>query len=126
MGDRPANAGGERFEVSGLYRFGGFYYASGQLLSPWLFRPDGQQIGRGDAHLSQPGFPALGSNHGVGFARPGQLVAEPLKGQQTHMGAGVWNRGNVLLGVYGQWQDAPRRPPKGANRTCWARASTWA
>ena len=49
-----------------------------------------------------------------GFARPGQLIAEPVKGQQTHMGAGVWNRGNILLGIYGQWQDAPPRPPKGA------------
>jgi hypothetical protein len=29
------------------------------------------------------------------------------------MGAGIWNRGNVLLGIYGQWQDGPP-PPKGA------------
>src|SRR5208337_129046 len=50
----------------------------------------------------------------LGFARPGQLLPQPVPGQQTHMGAGVWNRGNVLLGVYGQWQDAPQKPPKGA------------
>lgn len=36
-GDRPVNAGGERFEVSSLYRFGNFYYASGQLISPWCW-----------------------------------------------------------------------------------------
>jgi hypothetical protein len=28
--------------------------------------------------------------------------------------AGMWNRGNVLVGLYGQWQDAPQRAPKGA------------
>ena len=29
------------------------------------------------------------------------------------MGAGMWNRGNVLLGLYGQWQDAEVPPAKG-------------
>ena len=43
VGDRPANAGGERFEVSSLYRFGEFYYSTGQLLSPWSWRPDGSK-----------------------------------------------------------------------------------
>jgi hypothetical protein len=42
------------------------------------------------------------------------LIADPIKGQQTHMGAGMWNRGNVMLGLYGQWQDPPQPPPKGA------------
>jgi hypothetical protein len=114
VGDRPANAGGERFEVSGLYRFGGFYYASGQLISPWLFRPDGERIGRAMRVYRSPDFVHWDQTTAFGFARPGQLIAEPLKGQQTHMGAGVWNRGNVLVGIYGQWQDAPQRPPAGA------------
>ncbi len=35
VGDRPVNAGGERFEVSSLYQFGGLYYTTGQLISPW-------------------------------------------------------------------------------------------
>ncbi len=35
VGDRPANSGGERFEVSGLYRFGdSVHRASGHQLSP--------------------------------------------------------------------------------------------
>lgn len=54
VGDRPANAGGEHFEVSSLYRFGDFYYSTGQLLSPWAWRPDGSDIGRdGFGHLSR-------------------------------------------------------------------------
>ena len=114
VGDRPANAGGERFEVSGLYRFGEFYYASGQLLSPWLFRPDGQTIGRAMRIYRSPDFVHWDQTTALGFARAGQLIAQPLPGQQTHMGAGIWNRGNVLVGIYGQWQDPPQRPPKGA------------
>jgi hypothetical protein len=114
VGDRPMNAGGERFEVSGLYRFGGFYYASGQLISPWFFKPDGGDIGRAMRIYRSPDFVHWDATTALGFARPGQLIAQPLKGQQTHMGAGIWNRGNVLLGLYGQWQDAPQPPPKGA------------
>ena len=114
VGDRPVNAGGERFEVSGLYRFGGFYYASGQLFSPWLFQPDGQPIGRAMRVYRSPDFVRWDQTTALGFARPGQILPQPLPGQQTHMGAGIWNRGNVLVGIYGQWQDPPQKPPKGA------------
>jgi hypothetical protein len=114
VGDRPMNAGGERFEVSGLYRFGGFYYASGQLLSPWLHTEDGRDIGRAMRIYRSPDFNHWNKTTTLGFARPGQLIADPIKGQQTHMGAGMWNRGNVMLGLYGRWQDQPQPPAKGA------------
>ena len=29
------------------------------------------------------------------------------------MGAGLWNRGNVLVGLYGMWQDAEKKPKDG-------------
>lgn len=114
VGDRPMNAGGERFEVSGLYRHHGFYYATGQLISPWIFRPDGGEIGRAMRTYRSADFEHWDQTPALGFARPGQLIAQPAKGQQTHMGAGVWNRGNVLLGLYGRWQDGPQPVPKGA------------
>jgi hypothetical protein len=114
VGDHPMNAGGERFEVSGLYRFNGMYYAPGQLISPWIFTPDGREIGRAMRLYRSADFEHWDQTTALGFARPGQLIAQPVKGQQTHMGAGIWNRGNVLLGLYGQWQDAPQPPPKGA------------
>ena len=114
VGDRPMNAGGERFEVSGLYRFNGMYYAPGQLISPWIFTPDGHDIGRAMRLYRSADFEHWDQTPALGFARPGQLIAHPVKGQQTHMGAGIWNRGNVLLGLYGQWQDAPQPPPKDA------------
>ena len=114
VGDRPMNAGGERFEVSGLYRFDGCYYATGQLLSPWLHTLDGREIGRAMRVYRSDDFTTWNKAAALGFARPGQLLPDPVKGQQTHMGAGMWNRGNVMLGLYGRWQDQPAPAPKGA------------
>jgi hypothetical protein len=113
VGDRPANAGGERFEVSGLYRFGDFYYATGQLLSPWSWRPDGSEIGRDMLAYRSPDFVTWSKAKALSYARPGQLSNPPVKGQQMHMGAGLWNRDNVLVGLHGMWQDAAEPPPKG-------------
>ena len=113
VGDRPANAGGERFEVSSLYRFGDFYYSTGQLLSPWTWRPDGSDIGRDMLAYRSPDFVTWSKAKARAFARPGQLANPPIKGQQMHMGAGLWNRGNVMVGLHGMWQDAAEAPPKG-------------
>lgn len=113
VGDRPANAGGERFEVSSLYRFGDFYYATGQLIGPWSWRPDGSEIGRDMLAYRSPDFATWSKAKALSFARPGQLANPPVKGQQMHMGAGIWNRRNVLVGLHGMWQDAEQPPPKG-------------
>ena len=121
VGDRPANAGGERFEVTSLYRFGDFFYTTGQLIPPWSWRADGSDArteGGGNAGrvmlaYRSPDFVKWSQAKAFAFARPGQLANPPIKGQQTHMGAGMWNRGNVLLGLYGQWQDAEVPPAKG-------------
>lgn len=114
VGDRPANSGGERFEVSGLYRFGGFYYATGQLISPWTWLPDGRDVGRAMLAYRSPDFEHWSRAKALAFVRPGQTTSSPMPGQQTHMGAGLWNRGNVLVGLYGMWQDGPKERPKGA------------
>ncbi len=114
VGDRPSNAGAERFEASSLYRFGDFYYTTGQLISPWTWRPDGSDAGRVMLAYRSPDFSHWSQAKAFAFARPGQLANPAIKGQQTHMGAGLWNRGNVLVGLYGMWQDADTPPPKGA------------
>lgn len=112
-GDRPVNAGGERFEVSGLYRFGDFYYATGQLISPWSWRADGSDVGRDMLVYRSPDFVTWSRAKARAFIRAGQEANPPVKGQQMHMGAGLWNRGNVLVGLHGMWQDAEQPPPKG-------------
>lgn len=113
VGDRPMNAGNERFEVSGLYRFGNFYYAPGQLLSPWAWRMDGSETGRVMQTYRSPDFKTWSRAKATAFARPGQLTASPVTGQQTHMGAGLWDRGNVVVGLHGMWQDAETKPEDG-------------
>jgi hypothetical protein len=113
VGDRPANAGGERFEVTSIYRFGDLYYAGGQLISPWTWLPGGREAGRVMMLYRSPDFNTWSRAKALAFARPGQLAEPPVYGQQTHMGVSIWNRGNVLVGLYGQWQDAPADQPKG-------------
>ena len=113
VGDRPMNAGGERFEVSSLYRHGNFYYAHGQLISPWAWRMDGSDVGRAMLCYRSSDFKNWSRAKAFSFARPGQLTATPVHGQQTHMGAGMWNRGNVIVGLYGMWQDAEKKPQDG-------------
>lgn len=113
VGDRPANAGGIRFEVSGLTKHDGFYYASGQLISPWAWRRDGRDTGRVMMVYRSSDFVNWEQATAMSFARAGQLTDTPAPGQQTHMGAGLWHRGNVILGLYGMWQDGPRERPKG-------------
>jgi hypothetical protein len=115
VGNRPVNAGGERFEVTSLYRFGDFYYSTGQLISPWCWLADGSQAGRVMLAYRSPDFKSWSQAKAMAFARPGQFANPPIKGQQTHMGAGLWNRGNALVGLYGMWQDAATAPPKGAS-----------
>ncbi len=113
VGDRPMNAGNERFEVSGLYKFGKFYYAPGQLISPWMWRMDGSDVGRGTMTYRSADFDHWSDSKAFGLARIGQLTSTPVKGQQGHMGAGIWNRGNVIVGLNGLWQDAPKKPEDG-------------
>ena len=111
VGDRACV--NEKFEVSGLYRFGEFYYATGQQVRPWAWTPEGEECGRIMTVYRSPDLACWSSARALGFARPGQLTRPRIAGQQTHMGAGMWNRGNVLVGLYGMWQDGPAEIPEG-------------
>jgi len=43
----------------------------------------------------------------MGFRRddlpPRPVLLDYQKGKQVHLGAGLWDRGNVIIGLYGQW-----------------------
>ena len=47
----------------------------------------------------------------LGFRRdsipPRQMATEWNAGEEVHLGAGLWDRGNVILGVYGMWHGHP-------------------
>jgi hypothetical protein len=62
-----------------------------------------------------PDFVTWSQAKALAFARIDQLTTPPVKGRQCHMGAGLWNRGNVMIGLHGMWQDAEKPPPKGEN-----------
>lgn len=115
VGDRPAV--NEKLEVSSLYRFGDFYYAAGQQLSPWSWKADGSDVKRMMTVFRSSDFERWSSAKATGFLRTSQRIAVEEKApQQTHMGAGLWNRGNVMVGLYGMWQDGPQGKPAGAAR----------
>ena len=86
-------------EGSGLTKLDGVYYFNGQATR---FYPKRVFV----THLSHD-FENWSLSSALSFRRDNIPPRFPLsdinRGEQVHMGAGLWNRGNVLLGFYGQW-----------------------
>ena len=86
------------FEIGGLTKFKGCYYTVGQGTA---FRKRCLET-----HVSYD-FENWTEAINLGFRRdsipPRPLTAGWHSGEQVHLGASLWNRGNVLLGVYGMW-----------------------
>jgi hypothetical protein len=97
----------EWFEVNGLHRFHGWYYATGQQFAPWVWLPGGRECGRVMVAFRSRDFVRWSRAKALSFQRPAQKSAPPGSAEEVHMGAGLWNRGNVLLGLYGQFHGAP-------------------
>jgi hypothetical protein len=98
--DSPANPilKHNAIEPSGLTRFGGAYILNGQ----------GGNVGTKRALVSflSYDFDRWSDAVAVGLRRdvpPHRQEPGPHAGEQVHLGAALWNRGNVLVGVYGQW-----------------------
>ena len=92
-------------EMSGIARIGDCYYVTAQS---------------GGGHFGPPRkletFVSYDFEHWceadcLGFMRgnipPRPMVYDQHAGEQVHLGAGLWNRGNVIIGVYGQWHGHP-------------------
>lgn len=94
------------FESSGLVRFRGKYYISGQLIlrpPQGVFAP-GVPAGRVLAVYESSDFVHWSKAPALGFWRGGEYTPMAVSyGQETHLGAGLWHRGNVILGLYGRW-----------------------
>ncbi len=90
----------------GLYKWAGMYYVSGQNAMN-ATRPYHGRIAR---TYRSPDFVNWSQTSAVGFVRlPQNTLLGPgrsLEGEQSHEGISVWNRRNVLLGVYGLWHGA--------------------
>lgn len=92
------------FEVSSLVRFNGTYYVSGQNLYPFGGHlPDGTPAGRTMTAFYSPDFIHWSGGRALSFFRSNYEPKPMNHGQEVHMGAGLWNRGNVIVGLYGRW-----------------------
>jgi hypothetical protein len=90
----------------GLYKWDGLYYVCGQN-ALWAPRP---YQGRVTRMYHSADFKTWSHANTVGFVRDPQHFplgpGRSLEGEQCHEGISVWNRRNVLLGVYGMWHGA--------------------
>jgi hypothetical protein len=92
------------FEVSSLIKFDGFYYASGQNIYPFGGHlPDGTPAGRTMTVFYSPDFVNWSGERALSFFRSDYVPKPTSYGQEVHMGAALWNRGNVIVGLYGRW-----------------------
>ena len=90
----------------GLYKWDGLYYASGQnaMNAPRPYH------GRVVRVYHSPDFVHWSHTSALSFVRDPQHTllgaGRSREGEQAHEGISVWNRRNVLLGVYGLWHGA--------------------
>lgn len=91
-----------RFENTGLVKRSGCYYVNGQnagLDRAFQKRVLLTLVSYDFEHWTDAG--ALGFRRDHVPPRPVHLNYQV--GPQVHLGAGLWDRGNVILGFYGQW-----------------------
>lgn len=95
----------DHFEMYGLYRRDGRWWVLGQGVSPYFKLPDGTPHGR-----VMYGFHSETGDKFEWYPRP--LFHYPVNkffreaSLQQHVGAGIWDRGRVLVGIAGQFWPA--------------------
>ena len=104
----PRNPVGPFLEMAGVTKHRGLYYVNGQAsLRAHGLTPVRRLVTFVSAdfeHWSQCG--AVGLDRGPAPHLP--ATDDSLhQFEEIHLGAGLWNRGNVVLGVYGQWHGHP-------------------
>ncbi len=102
------------FEMTSLVRFDGLYYVAGQNLGrAGGHHADGLDAGRAMTGFFSPDFKHWSSGRALSFVRDNYKPMLEGFGQELHMGAGLWNRGNVLVGLHGRWHgDKVDRDPE--------------
>jgi hypothetical protein len=90
------------FELGGLYRFNGIYYAAGQEMWPDISMPDGGKVRRTMVTHWSGDFIHWSHDRSFSFQRYGYRSPD-MNLEEAHEPAGVWNRGNVLVGLFGLW-----------------------
>ena len=107
--ESPNNPVGPRLEQAGLIKFNECYYVNGQ-----------DEMGDHGTHYGQArklvtfasyDFEQWTQSSCLGFRRdnlpPRPMPTEWNQGEEVHLGAGLWDRGNIIIGVYGAWHGHP-------------------
>ena len=96
------NPVGEYLEMGGGVRFHGIYYLTGQGCH---HPPPARQLITYVSH----DFERWTESFCVGLRRGDPLYSAYglNSGEQVHLGAAMWNRGNVIIGFYGKWNGHP-------------------
>ncbi len=102
------NPVGPFLEMAGVIRWQGMYYVAGQgpltAYRPARLRHMTIFASKDFEHWSPCG--ALGLDRSPDLTGP-SIETEWNHVEEIHLGAGLWNRGNVIIGVYGQWHGLP-------------------
>jgi len=99
---------GTHFEGTGIYKWKGLYYLTGQGTVRHPLEPYGRDL----ILYRSPDLIHWPETHSMGFVRqdqhqrPPRGNKSPRNNRQAHEGVSVWNRGNVLIGIYGIWNGA--------------------
>jgi hypothetical protein len=92
------------FENTSLIKFHGLYYVTGQNLGrAGGHLPGGLDAGRAMTGFFSPDFKHWSNGRALSFFRSNYQPALESFGQELHMGVAPWNRGNVIVGLYGRW-----------------------
>jgi hypothetical protein len=102
------NPVGPFLEMAGITRFQGMYYVVGQgpltAHRPARTRHLTVFASRDFEHWSPCG--AVGLDRSPDITGP-SIEANWNHIEEVHLGAGLWNRGNIIIGIYGQWHGHP-------------------
>ena len=102
--ESPHNPVGSWLEMAGGTRHNGCYYVCGQGGA------HGGGVRQLVSHISYD-FENWSQASSMGMRRsnvsPRPAVAGSNVGEQIHLGASLWNRGNVIIGFYGMWNGHP-------------------
>lgn len=104
----PRNPVASFLEMAGIAKFRGLYYVNGQP----AFSAHGRNKVRRLATFVSEDFENWSPCSALGLDRSGDLTgpsrdADANQEEEIHLGAALWNRGNVLVGIYGQWHGHP-------------------
>ena len=110
--ESPSNPVGPSLEQTGLIKFNGCYYVSGQD----GYLPSHFGAKRKMVTFASYDFENWTQSGALSFRRdpipPRHMATEWNRDKEVHLGAGLWHRGNVIIGVYGMWQGHPTSDPE--------------